>query len=670
MRGRRLARGLKLAVCIAAVPLALQGWRAEAAVDPASFHPYDLQAAEGDKWHADSRFSLTWVNPEDPSKPTVSPVVAVHYRVRDAAGSIAVGETRIAGSQEWIDPLTVPGVPGRYTAEVWLEDATGFEGAKAGATLLFDDSRPGAVAPAPPAEWIAANAIPYPVRIGHPATTPVSGIAGYAVSVDSSPDGEPCAAADRCLESETDLRGGVGDDTLQLSELPEGTSYVHAVAVSGSGMRSSTLGTAELRVDRTLPSTRLAGVPSGWSDRPATLTATATDALSGMAADGPSGPFTAIRVDDGAPVIASGDSVGATLIGDGAHEVAFYARDAAGNVDDGATANGRPNQAPATAVVKIDRGAPSVAFADRQDPADPELIRAEVADSLSGADPSRGWIGVRPAGSEGRFEPLPAEAAGGELRARWDSDSWPPGAYEFQATGYDAAGNAATTSRRADGAAMVLSSPLKVPTALAGDRGWARPLPYGRGVAFGGRLVGGSGTPLPGMPVRIVERFGSGASATERVSTAWTDGDGSFSAALPAGPSREVLAVFAGTPTLSRAASRPLQLRIRGGVRLRVSSRLATVGGRPVVFSGRVGAAGCSIPPGGKAVELQFRLPGLGWSEFRTVQTDARGRFRYAYRFSDDDSRGVRFQFRAYAPAQGDWPYEPGGSRPVAVRGR
>ena len=51
------------------------------------------------------------------------------------------------------------------------------------------------------------------------------------------------------------------------------------------------------------------------------------------------------------------------------------------------------------------------------------------------------------------------------------------------------------------------------------------------------------------------------------------------------------------------------------------------------------------------------------------MQTDARGRFRYAYRFSDDDSRGVRFQFRAYAPAQSDWPYEPGSSRPVAVLG-
>jgi hypothetical protein len=51
------------------------------------------------------------------------------------------------------------------------------------------------------------------------------------------------------------------------------------------------------------------------------------------------------------------------------------------------------------------------------------------------------------------------------------------------------------------------------------------------------------------------------------------------------------------------------------------------------------------------------------------VRADSSGRFRYAYRFSDDDSRGVRFLFCGYVPAQGDWPYEPGGSRPVAVRG-
>jgi hypothetical protein len=59
----------------------------------------------------------------------------------------------------------------------------------------------------------------------------------------------------------------------------------------------------------------------------------------------------------------------------------------------------------------------------------------------------------------------------------------------------------------------------------------------------------------------------------------------------------------------------------------------------------------------------------MPWTEFRTVQSDAFGRFRYPYSFSDDDSAGVRFLFRASVPATGNWPFAPATSRPVAVTG-
>jgi hypothetical protein len=88
------------------------------------------------------------------------------------------------------------------------------------------------------------------------------------------------------------------------------------------------------------------------------------------------------------------------------------------------------------------------------------------------------------------------------------------------------------------------------------------------------------------------------------------------------------------------------------------------------VFSGQVGDLDASIPPGGSPVELQFRLPGTHWTEYRTVQTDGRGRFHCPYAFCDDDSRGVRFQFRAYVPAQASWPNQPAASRQIAVVGR
>jgi hypothetical protein len=633
--------------------------------------PLDLRVAGGEEaWHPDNVFQLDWTTP-----PSATPIAAVRYRLRDPLGA-SVREAVLFAGAESIGDLGVPDLPGVYTVEVWLEDVAGAQGPAATALLRFDDTPPAAIDPPAVPSWIGRTAFPVRLRLGHPAgPAPPAGIRGYAIAIDAVLGGEPCAAPDRCTETETSLRGGTEEDTIAIAVLPEGTSYLHAVAVSGSGIRSRHSAQAVLRVDTTDPTTRLAGVPAGWTRHPVRLRASASDAGSGMSPSGQGPPpFTAIRVDGGAPTVAAGAAVEETLIEEGAHRIAYYARDAAGNVDDGASSNGIANRQPRSAVVRIDRHPPSVAFVNAQDPQDPELLRVRVADSLSGADLGRGWIGVRRVGSGDPFARLPAAPpASGELRARWDSDSHPAGPYEFTATGFDRAGGSATTRRRLDGTPMVLSSPLKAPTALAlrfahGPPG-ERTVHGGRGARVGGRLTGADAG-LAGMPVQVVERFAAGADPATRTTTVWTDPDGAFALRLGAGPSREVSASFAGRPALARSASPTLRLRVRAAVSLRTSARAAAVGGAALVFRGRVGAPPGQIPSGGKSVQLQFRLPGLGWTEFRTVQTDGRGRFRYAYRFSDDDSRGVRFLFRAHAPAQDGWPYESGSSRPVVVRGR
>lgn len=657
-------------------PLAVAGlaWGL-AIVGPAAAspgRPADLRVVGGsDTWHADNRFSLSWTSPV-PGSPALT---ATRYRVRNPQGA-TIDESRLSWVGDGIGPLIVPKVPGTYSAEVWFEDTAGTQGPPATVPLRFDDVRPAPIEPQPVNGWIGRTAFPLRVRLGHPpGTAPLSGIQGYAVAIDPTPGGAPCAAADHCSDAETALRGGVEDDELAIATLPEGTSYLHAVAVSGSGMKSATSGQAVIRVDTTDPVTRLAGAPAGWTNRTASLTANATDSGSGMEAsgDGPL-PFTAIRIDGGAPEIGLAGSIAASVIGEGVHRIAYYARDAAGNVDDGAQSNGVLDSPPRTAWVRIDRTPPSAGFANSQSPRDPELLRVRIADPLSRPDLSHGWIGVRPAGSGDRFDPLPpAPPEDGVLRARWNSDAYPVGNYEFRAIGYDVAGNAAVTTRRQNGEPMTLSNPLKAVTTLRAAfprRGTQRIVRYGRGVLVGGRLIAGTGSPLSGMPVQIVERFAAGAQPAERVSTVQTARDGAFAIHAAPGPSRTVEVSFGGGPALTRSASDVLHLQVRSRVRLGASASVARVGGAPLVFRGQVVAPPGAIPPVGKSVQLQFRLPGLPWTEFRTVQTDRRGRFRYAYRFSDNDSRGVRFQFRAYAPAQDNWPYEPGGSGPVIVLGR
>jgi len=645
--------------CAAAL-VSLLAALALAPVAKAALQPLELSVEGGEQsWHADRLFTVNWSNPPG--------VAAVHYRLLGPAGQVEIDETTLNWPATKIQQLAVPPTPGIYTAEIWLEDAQGANSAPVSTELRFDDRAPGRADPAPVGHWIGRTAFPIVLRLGRPTgSEPLAGIRGYAVSIDSTPGAAPCAAPSRCSEAETDLLGGVAADRLSVGALPEGISHLNAVAVSGSGVRSAIAGSTPLRVDKTDPQTQLTGAPPDWSREPLTLTATATDADAGMTADGDGpAPYTAIRIDGGAPVRAAGPTVSTTLIASGIHSVAHYARDAAGNVADGGLVNDWLNHAPEVTEVKIDREPPSLTFAGAQNPGDPELIEAHAADRLSGLDRSRGSIAVRRVGSGERFQELPTQVSGQGLRARWDSASYPSGEYEFRAVAYDVAGNATTTASRRNGAPMRLRNPLKPATRLIAQVG--KPLvSFGRGTSLNGRLLVGRRAPLADTPVQVIERFAPGSGREQRLTTVRSAADGAFSARLGPGPSRQVVAVLAPTKTLSGATSRALGMAVRSRVRLRASSPIARVGGRPLIFSGRVGGV---APAEGKVVELQFRLPGLAWSEFRTVRSDSRGRFRYAYRFADDDSRGARFQFRAYAPAQAGWPFEPAGSPPVQIRG-
>lgn len=541
----------------------------------------------------------------------------------------------------------------------------GERGPAVSATLRYDHARPGLARPISPTGWIAGTMAAEISIQPPPGPLPVSGLRGYAVSVDRSGESWPCAVRCLCTDAEIDLHGGPGDNRLSLGNLPEGINFVNVVAVSGAGIPSAEAGSTVLRVDATRPAVTLLGGSAGWASGPVRVVARAADSLSGMAPGGPNGAFTALAIDGGVPRVELGGSAAVTVSGEGTHLVSAYARDAAGNVGD---------RSPTTTTVAIDESPPRVVFARAQAPTEPERLEAAVSDSLSGADPARGSIAVRAAGTRQPWRSLPTAATSGRLLAQWDSDSYPSGTYEFTATGYDSAGNTATSNRRLNGTRMVLVNPLKRQMRLQagfGERGRSavRTVAYGRGSSYGGRLTSATGAPLGRLPIEIVESFAAGAGAPQRSTRVFTAADGTFAVRLAPGPSRRVEAVFAGTPTLSRTAGGRVQFDVLAGVRLRASTTTTRVGGAPVVFSGRVGDLGPPIPVGGRAVELQFRIPGSKWAEFRTVQTDARGRYRYRYAFSDDDSRGVHFQFRAYISG-GGWPYEPAASKSVSVTGR
>ncbi|TMK58373.1 MAG: hypothetical protein E6G51_02930 [Actinobacteria bacterium] len=560
------------------------------------------------------------------------------YRLLDPQGQ-QVGGLMEAPARDPLEKVQVPPVSGVYTLEGWLEDAAGNELRRAETLLRFDDAVPPPPTVHGPGRWLLGGE-QAKLELDPPAVAlPLSGISGYEVALRPG-----------------DIRIAANAGQVSLGLLPEGITEARVVSVSGSGVRSQAQ-TVFLAVDAAAPAVTLEGVPSGWSNGPVKLTATSADNLSGMEPTGPAGPFSAIAIDGASPITAPGATAFAWVGGSGVHAIRFYGRDAAGNVGDGAAGSPPPQ----SATVRIDEEPPRVEFAAAQDPADPERIEASVGDRLSGPSADRGSIGVRRSGTRARYEALPTRVEAGRLVARWDSDAYPPGKYEFLATGFDAAGNSANGDNRVRGGRMVLVNPLKTQVTLRSQLS---------GLRFSGSLRRASGGPLAGQTIAISETFAAGADRPQRTTLVRTGADGTFSLRLKPGPSREVVAGFDGSRQLTKAEGPVTELAAATAIRFRASTATAAIGGAPVIFSGRIPAAGAVGAVGGIPVELQFRYPGARWSEFRTVEADRHGRFRYAYRFSDDDSRGVRFQFRAYVKGREGWPYGPGASRPVSVKGR
>ena len=281
------------------------------------------------------------------------------------------------------------------------------------------------------------------------------------MTVDQSPGGRPCQQPDRCTEAETDLSGGAEDDGFALGQLAEGVSIVHVLAVSASGMSSTTVGAAAVRVDGTPPEVGFAPVPDDGPTARCRCRALATDELSGMA-PAASGAVTALTVDGGAALVSPGDLATATVHGDGVHLVTAAARDAAGNAT-WERGGGTP---------------PAVGGPDRRSAA-ARRLRAVPGPGGAGADRSAAspTRSPGPPGAGLDRESGPPATAGPSRRSRrarraggWSPSGTPTtprrGSYEFRAIAFDAAGNRASGERREGGAAMMLASPLKRPTTL------------------------------------------------------------------------------------------------------------------------------------------------------------------------------------------------------------
>lgn len=624
-------------------------------------------AAETD-WTAANDFDLSWSNPAQAS--TEAPLGTVHYRVREPGADYDSGPQTVPGSgAESLDDLAMPH-PGRFEVSVWTEDEAGNvdQASARSVTVKFDDTVPGVARPENANGWLdrAQSGQVFEQRWYAPtsAETPPSGIQGYAVVVDQQPITDPCdidgsgGIAAECGSDEI-THPGIENNSVAIQNLPEGSSFVHIAAVSGSGIKSGRIGHTELKVDRTDPTSVLTGASGpGWANREVLLEVAASDSGSGMADTdeypGDLPPRTVLEI-DGIPVEEARDSVSRLVDSEGVHEIRYWARDLAGNENDGIGQNAPPG----VATVKLDMTPPKVAFSNTQDPAAPNVFRASYADALSGA--VRGEISMRKVGTDA-WSRLRTQMSNGELVAAVDDSELEREAhYEFRASVTDAAGNVTTTSKREDGSQVVVKAPFKAETAIerlriAGKQRKAR-LGYSQKPTVSGRMVDGNGRPIVGAPVVISESYVAGSRQGRPTPLRATTGPGgSFRLDLPKGPSRTITVGGVETPRLLAPAEARLRAVVNGKVKLAVAPKRVRAG-NVLHFRGKVLHRGADLPKGGKRVEIQVRI-GKRWDVVdSSFQTRKSGSFALDRRLGRFYTQPTLFVFRAVVLKESGWAY-------------
>lgn len=395
---------------------------------------------------------------------------------------------------------------------------------------------------------------------------------------------------------------------------------------------------------------------------------------------GPAGFDSGVKFTSGRDIAAIADRA---VPAQGVYSFHLWLRDEAGN------------SAPSSAVelpLRFDDVPPEVGF--ESTPAHPGgtdlpgVVRAEVRDAHSG--PASGEIHYRRLGTD-RWIELSAKLQPGEgaAPARVSADlpeGLGPGTYLFRVDVADGAGNKASSTRRADGAEMVLrkaAPPLAerrnvkaappAKTRLFARLRWrqrqgaAVTVPFGAGAALSGRLLNAEGAGLAGRRLRVVARPSHGALTRRRVGSVRTGSHGRFQLALPAGPSRRITVAFGGEDGLAGARRAALALRVRGALSL-AAAPLDLQTGQSLRLWGRIRAKGAALPRRGKLVAIQyFESEARRWRPVLFVRSDHGGRFSARYRFRYVNGT-ASIRLRAVALAEERWPYAPGASRPVTVR--
>jgi len=627
------------------------------------------------------------VNPTDPGTQTDPAPVTVP--MGGSAGGMSATKTSVSG-------VTVPAT-GKWTLRLRLRDAAGNVSdvgdgtggsANSDVEVGYDPN-----APAKPNGnangWISADEIAagynqtWNQLLSGPGSAP---ICGYAASVSAN-QSDPAGTT-------INVPGAVTQWELP-HDLSEGNHWVHLRAINCAGSPSATTENIFAQVDLTDPTPGYSGVEDGrWYKDGQQATLTGTDALSGMSPAAPSdldsrfGAYITYTLNGSGPQPQDsprGGSATVTATGEGQKNLSFSPVDLAGN-----------KASPTIVNFGIDASKPT-GYLESQDPEKPTLVRAPLADGVSGL--SNAVLQVRNA-SGGEWHLLPTSLAsfsGGEVgghpksavaSARFPDTKLPVGTYQVRAIAQDQAGNELVTSKDKNGNDYTISNPMRKGVGLSafvyrGLKKCKRKIKSkcvrkkkGRVYLVGGKTSTSVGyrragvvqgyltsTKYAGLARQPIEVYTQAAGKPEVLAgTVSTKADGSYYYRLKPGVSRKVRVYYPGTELLQDAESR-VTFGTAAKLTLKVNRKHAFTG-QTVKFTGKVTSVDRQLPKAGKIVALQFYTGGKWRPAVAIVRTSKKGKFKVNYRF-DRIPRGVkaRIRFRVMAPSELGWNHVTSASR-------
>jgi hypothetical protein len=472
-----------------------------------------------------------------------------------------------------------------------------------------------------------------------------------------------------------------GHVTVKTGELAEGTQTLQVRAVDAAD-NANTSGAVAIRIDNTAPAAPALTVEQGdgWRASNA-FTVSWVNPSEGDRAPIAAAHWRLCRSGTSQCTTGSQAGTGIARLADlkvpepGQWELRVVREDAASNRNDAYASE------PVT--LRYDPEAPTLSF-DATNPADPTRVSVAVADRVSGV--AGGGIEIGAAGSNS-WQGLPTRLEGDHLVARIPDEALPAGVYTLRAQAHDLAGNLGAATSGAINLPLRVVSTMQAGVAVTktvtktvkrkrGKGKKARTVrrkvrrkvtvlrpsgtvEWGAHATIKGRMTNRDGQPLPGQPIQVL---GPGPNGEQLLAVLTTDAQGGFSYRAAGSASRTLRFAYAGSPVVLPAQAQ-VALRVPAAGSFKASRKRVLNGGR-VVFRGRV--ASVPVPALGKLVEVQVRQRSGEWSTFRTLRTDAQGRWALRYTFNKTSCH-TRYRLRVRIPAEAGYPFGAGHSKPASV---